>query len=202
SGELHSICQSHALLAIAMPSEVTDDQFEGHISSILIGKDLATTSLKEVRSELEQRLNLSPGSLDGEKEKLKHMVAAQIQKIQETAPSRRSKGRRKEAQEAQEAQVQEAEPGKASGKGAKGAKGPSTKERQRTSMTRKEFMKKAKAITVQIGDKKLKATPKQFSTGSSGFMASTKVVIEVDGVPLTLQCGLNLPVIGSKEWRD
>ncbi|CAJ1389796.1 unnamed protein product [Effrenium voratum] len=188
-----------------------------HISSILIGKDLATTSLKEVRSELEQRLNLSPGSLDGEKEKLKHMVAAQIQKIQETAPSRRSKGRRKEraqrnaaqwtilpqeAQEAQEAQVQEAEPGKASGKGAKGAKGPSTKERQRTSMTRKEFMKKAKAITVQIGDKKLKATPKQFSTGSSGFMASTKVVIEVDGVPLTLQCGLNLPVIGSKEWRD
>ena len=113
----------------------------------------------------------------------------------------------------------------------------------------------------------MQAVPKQFSTGSVGFMASTKVsipawmeseslvafwhslasrncvdfhdfskfsfrtqvVVDVGGVPLTLQsiwpwccsnlrderischlwidsskarCGLNLPVIGSKEWSD
>eukprot|EP00913_Durusdinium_trenchii_P006905 g6495.t1 len=63
-------------------------------------------------------------------------------------------------------------------------------------------MKKAKDVVVQIGDKKVKATPKQFSTGSSGFWASAKVVIDVGGVPLTLQCSLNLPVIGSKKWKD
>ena len=71
-------------------------------------------------------------------------------------------------------------------------------ERQ-SSMLRKEFIKTAQVITDQwskLGTrniKKLKAELKQFSSGSNGFMANIKVV-DVGGVPLTSQRGLNLPV--------
>eukprot|EP00434_Breviolum_minutum_P001793 symbB.v1.2.001588.t1/scaffold88.1/size340390/23 len=210
----------------ARECSVTDDVLEEQISSVLANKDLTSTSLKEVRAEIEKRLNLSPGNLDEKKETIKYLVAAHIQKLQasQTPASPSENEVQAEVEEPEQplpkrAKRKTQERNAAEGKGK--AKGPSTKERQSSSMTRKEFMKKATAITVtaqvlamaevlrklclakvQIGDKKVKAVPKQFSTGSVGFMASTKVVVDVGGVPLTLQCGLNLPVIGSKEWSD
>jgi len=194
----------------ARECSVTDDVLEEQISSVLANKDLTSTSLKEVRAEIEKRLNLSPGNLDEKKEKIKYLVAAHIQKLQasQTPASPSENEVQAEVEEPEQplpkrAKRKTQERNAAEGSKGKGkAKGPSTKERQSSSMTRKEFMKKATAITVQIGDKKVKAVPKQFSTGSVGFMASTKVVVDVGGVPLTLQCGLNLPVIGSKEWSD
>ncbi|CAE7940934.1 glcK [Symbiodinium sp. KB8] len=171
-------------------------------------------------------------------------------------PPKASKPRgskRKEAKEAKEAKASDAkrakgtaeDPSRRSTSGEGKGKGK-IKDRQSSSMTREEFMAKAKPITaVTIGDKTFKAAPKLFSTGSCGFMASTKVPVEVGGQSLVLQhsrrlweglrfaritpkgravfkvpfsqvlgdivseieaataeCGLNLPVIGSKEWSE
>eukprot|EP00913_Durusdinium_trenchii_P006906 g6496.t1 len=60
--------------------ELTDGELSAQIGSILAEKDLTQTSLKEARSEIEKRLNLSPGSLDGKKEQVKLLVAAHVQR--------------------------------------------------------------------------------------------------------------------------
>ncbi|CAE7769346.1 glcK [Symbiodinium sp. CCMP2456] len=215
-------------------AELPDERLQEAVRLLLKGRDLAGTSLKEVRADLEKKFNLSAGSLDSRREKVKQFVAEEISRIQ-AGEAEEAEEAGEEAQEDGEAQEEEEakEPPKASkprgskrGKEAKAsppdakrAKGTAEdpprrstsgegkgkgkiKDRQSSSMTREEFMAKAKPITVTIGDKTFKAAPKLFSTGSCGFMASTKVPVEVGGQSLVLQCGLNLPVIGSKEWSD
>ena len=64
----------------------------------------------------------------------------------------------------------------------------------------KEQFGKAVPVTVKIGEQAvLVASPKFFSTGSFGWYAGDKCVIVVDGVPVKVQVGLNLTVVGSKE---
>ncbi len=43
------------------------------------------------------------------------------------------------------------------------------------------------------------AAPKQFSTGSLGWYASGKIIVEVDGQQCQTQVGLSLVLVGSKE---
>ena len=54
-------------------------------------------------------------------------------------------------------------------------------------------------ITVQIGGVPLIAEVKEFSTGSLGWNINAKGTIDVDGTPVSVQIGLNLTIIGSKE---
>merc|ERR1711879_290230 len=73
-----------------------------------------------------------------------------------------------------------------------------TKLRQKDAMSRKDFMKAAKAQTIEIGGKTVKLLPKEYSTGSVGFYSNQKVSISVNGVDLQLQANLSLTVVGSK----
>ena len=66
-------------------------------------------------------------------------------------------------------------------------------------ITREQFREKAKAVTVQIAGSNLIADVKEFSTGSLGWYLNGKVNIEVDGVPVSVQIGLSLTIVGSKE---
>ena len=66
-------------------------------------------------------------------------------------------------------------------------------------ITREQFRTAAKPITVVINGKEYTAAPKEFSTGSLGWYLNGKVSVEVDGVPVPVQIGLNLTVVGSKE---
>jgi hypothetical protein len=66
-------------------------------------------------------------------------------------------------------------------------------------ITRADFRSKAKAITVVIGDQRLVAEVKEFSTGSLGWYLNGKTAIDIDGTPVSVQIGLNLTIIGSKE---
>jgi hypothetical protein len=66
-------------------------------------------------------------------------------------------------------------------------------------ITRADFRAKAKAVTVMIGDQRLVAEVKEFSTGSLGWYLNGKTAIDVDGTPVSVQIGLNLTIIGSKE---
>lgn len=66
-------------------------------------------------------------------------------------------------------------------------------------ISRTDFRAKAKAVTVTIGDQRLVAEVKEFSTGSLGWYLNGKTTIDIDGTPVSVQIGLNLTVVGSKE---
>jgi hypothetical protein len=66
-------------------------------------------------------------------------------------------------------------------------------------INRADFRGKAKPITVTIGEQKLVADVKEFSTGSLGWYLNGKTIIEIDGVPVSVQIGMNLTIVGSKE---
>jgi len=66
-------------------------------------------------------------------------------------------------------------------------------------ITRSEFREKARPVTVSINNVPLQAEVKEFSTGSLGWYLNGKTSIEVDGVPVSVQIGMNLTVVGSKD---
>jgi hypothetical protein len=66
-------------------------------------------------------------------------------------------------------------------------------------VTREQFLAKAKPVVVMINGVPHSAAVREFSTGSLGWYLNGKTTIEVDGVPVSVQIGMNLTVVGSKE---
>ncbi len=66
-------------------------------------------------------------------------------------------------------------------------------------ITRAQFRQSAKPLTIRIGDREYTAVPKEFSTGSLGWNVNDKVTLEIGGTPVTVQIGMNLTVVGSKD---
>ena len=66
-------------------------------------------------------------------------------------------------------------------------------------VSKTQFLEKAEAVKVAIGGNEMIADKREFSTGSFGWYYNGKTTIMVDGKPLSVQVGLNLTVVGSKE---
>ena len=66
-------------------------------------------------------------------------------------------------------------------------------------ITRAEFRAKAQPATVKIGEETMQVPVKEFSTGSLGWYLNKKTELDVGGVKVQVQIGLNLTIIGSKE---
>jgi hypothetical protein len=66
-------------------------------------------------------------------------------------------------------------------------------------VTKTQFIEKAEPVKVVINGQELIADKREFSTGSFGWYFNGKINIMVDGKPLSIQVGLNLTVVGSKE---
>ncbi|OWK46966.1 hypothetical protein [Fimbriiglobus ruber] len=66
-------------------------------------------------------------------------------------------------------------------------------------VTREQFRKGAKAVTVVINGIPQIAEVKEFATGSLGWYLNGKTMIEIDGTPVSVQIGLNLTIVGSKD---
>jgi hypothetical protein len=66
-------------------------------------------------------------------------------------------------------------------------------------VTRAEFRANAKAVTVTVAGVPLMAEVKEFSTGSLGWYLNGKTTVEIDGKPVSVQIGLNLTIVGSKD---
>lgn len=66
-------------------------------------------------------------------------------------------------------------------------------------ITRAEFREGAKPIAVSINNAPQMAMVKEFSTGSLGWYLNGKTVIEINGKPVSVQIGLNLTIVGSKD---
>jgi hypothetical protein len=67
------------------------------------------------------------------------------------------------------------------------------------SISRADFREHAKPVKVEINGIPMMAEVKEFSTGSFGWYLGGKSVIEVDGKQVSVQIGMNLTVVGSKE---
>lgn len=66
-------------------------------------------------------------------------------------------------------------------------------------VTRQEFLSNAKPVSVKINDIPLQAEVKEFSTGSLGWYLNGKTMIDVGGKQVSVQIGMNLTIVGSKE---
>jgi hypothetical protein len=66
-------------------------------------------------------------------------------------------------------------------------------------ITREQFRAGAKALSIGIGGSTMLAEPKEFSTGSLGWYLNGKTVVEINGVAVSVQIGMNLTIVGSKE---
>jgi len=66
-------------------------------------------------------------------------------------------------------------------------------------LSKTQFIEKAEPVKVVINGQELIADKREFSTGSFGWYYNGKINILVDGKPLSVQVGLNLTVVGSKE---
>ena len=66
-------------------------------------------------------------------------------------------------------------------------------------ISRVEFHAKAKPVAVSIGNVPMFAEVREFSTGSLGWYLSGKTMIDVGGTLVSVQIGLNLTVVGSKD---
>jgi hypothetical protein len=66
-------------------------------------------------------------------------------------------------------------------------------------VTREQFRAKAKPVPITIAGQQLVADVKEFSTGSLGWYLNGKTSIEIDGVLVSVQIGLNLTIVGSKD---
>jgi len=66
-------------------------------------------------------------------------------------------------------------------------------------ISRSEFREHAKSVPVKINEVPLMAEVKEFSTGSLGWYLNGKMTIDVGGKMVSVQIGLNMTIVGSKE---
>ena len=79
-------------------------------------------------------------------------------------------------------------------------------ESKKCGITKQQFIEHAKPILVVIDGKQMIAAPKsaeKLEDGSSfGYYCGDKMIVTIDGVPVSAQVGLNITIIGSKTKAD
>ncbi len=66
-------------------------------------------------------------------------------------------------------------------------------------LTAAQFAEKAEPLKISINGQEMLAEVKQFATGSFGWYLNGKTVVTVDGKAVSVQIGMNMIVVGSKE---
>ena len=66
-------------------------------------------------------------------------------------------------------------------------------------ISRKQFVENAKPVEVTVNGIPLIAEVKEFSTGSLGWYLNGKTTIKVGETSVSVQIGMNLTIVGSKE---
>lgn len=66
-------------------------------------------------------------------------------------------------------------------------------------LSQAQFLEKAEPLKVTINGQEMLAEVKAFSTGSFGWYLNGKTVITVDGKAVSVQIGMNMTIVGSKE---
>lgn len=64
-----------------------------------------------------------------------------------------------------------------------------------------QFLAGSKPVKVGVNGQERLALPRKFSTGSFGYFLNDKFVVDVNGVPITVQASVTLTVVGSKPGK-
>ncbi|MBS1119056.1 MAG: uncharacterized protein H6Q90_1284 [Deltaproteobacteria bacterium] len=62
-----------------------------------------------------------------------------------------------------------------------------------------QFQEKAEPLKVSINGQEMLAEVKAFSTGSFGWYLNGKTVVTIDGKAVSVQIGMNMTIVGSKD---
>eukprot|EP00927_Polykrikos_kofoidii_P026090 TRINITY_DN232_c0_g1_i2.p1 TRINITY_DN232_c0_g1~~TRINITY_DN232_c0_g1_i2.p1 ORF type:complete len:211 (-),score=64.94 TRINITY_DN232_c0_g1_i2:23-655(-) len=208
-----------AAAASASSTGPSDEDLEAEIGRILSTANLETISMNVMRTELGKRMGLDVATIDSKKAVIQAMTIAGIERLQSAAggdaaatdtsddsddaplgktekKSKKVKKDKKEKKDKKDKKEKKESPKKAN------AKEPPKRAKARTSsMTVKQYMEKAKAVPLRLGEKDIVLAPKAYSTGSCGLFAQERVKMDVGGTTLTFQVAIQSVAIGSKEWE-
>jgi hypothetical protein len=70
------------------------------------------------------------------------------------------------------------------------------------SISRDDFRNNAQPLEVVVAGVPMQAEPKEFSTKSLGWYLNNKATVKVGDKMVTVQIGMNLTIVGSKELPD
>jgi hypothetical protein len=68
-------------------------------------------------------------------------------------------------------------------------------------INRDQFTDQAKPLEIIINGEKMHVPVKEFSTGSLGWYLNKKMDIKIGDVPVSVQIGLNMTIVGSKDLK-
>ena len=77
--------------------------------------------------------------------------------------------------------------------------GPAMPPKTSCPVSKTQFLEKAEPMKVVINGQEMLAEVKEFSTGSFGWYMNGKTVVSIDGKAVSVQIGMNLTVVGSKD---
>lgn len=66
-------------------------------------------------------------------------------------------------------------------------------------VTRAEFHEHAKPLEINLAGSTMLVDVKEFSTGSLGWYLNGKTIVKIGDKAVTVQIGLNMTIVGSKE---
>jgi len=68
-------------------------------------------------------------------------------------------------------------------------------------VTRDQFWSGVKPLQIELNKIPMTAEPKEFSTGSLGWYLNGKSTVKIGDTPVSVQIGMNVTVIGSKDMN-
>mmetsp|Transcript_35655 Transcript_35655/g.77822 ORF Transcript_35655/g.77822 Transcript_35655/m.77822 type:complete len:175 (-) Transcript_35655:153-677(-) len=172
--------------------DIKPQKIREEIFAVMRDTPLDSLTAKKVRRAVEQRLELGKGALD----ELKDTVTKYIDEFIK---------QKNEADEEDEEEVEEARPAKKAkteGGGGGNLAPKGVKAIQARIMKGSEFTKKADQLQVTVFGNTLEGEPRTFSSGNRGWYAGKKIQVSVGDKKLWAQVGLNITIIGSKEWDE
>eukprot|EP00976_Prorocentrum_cordatum_P094005 1189626-Prorocentrum_minimum.AAC.3 len=162
------------------------------IFAVMRDTPLDSLTAKKVRRAVEQKLNVGKGALDEHKDSVTKYIDEFI----------KLKNEADEEDEEEEERARPAKKAKTGGGGSASQAPKGVKASQANIMKGSEFTKKADQLSVTVFGNTLEGEPRTFSSGNRGWYAGKKIQVSVGDKLLWAQVGLNITIIGSKEWAD
>mmetsp|Transcript_5263 Transcript_5263/g.10041 ORF Transcript_5263/g.10041 Transcript_5263/m.10041 type:complete len:190 (-) Transcript_5263:2389-2958(-) len=176
------------------------------VFAIMAETPLESLTAKKVRRLVEQKLDVAKGYLDEHKDVVTTFIDEFIKvknDQEEAAEAAAAGGSDKEQAEDDDDESprpkKKAKPAAATPEG-QAPKG--VKSMQCNIMTGREFEKKADRVSIEIFGNKVEGDARTFTSGNRGWYAGKKILVKVGDKQVWAQVGLNITIIGSKEWSD
>ena len=182
------------------------------VKAIIDMKGLDNLSAKSVRISLEERLGLEEGALKPAKATISEMIDAVLNDMPQ-----------EDGDDEEEEEEEEEKPAKKAKKETKAAasddnpnKGKSTctirggeevpknlkaMQEKVKGMSVSKFLDSGKALEIDVDGNILRGEPRSFSSGNLGWYLNGKVPIDVGGVTVWAQVGMNVTIPGSQSWK-